>query len=106
MHIACKFRTIGVVKFVAETLKDSLDVLGLGNNNPLHYACRGGKCETVKYLSEKRPAVVSERNEDGDLPLHLLCLHGAETGENESLEYIEAVWCLLRTYPEIALSFN
>ena len=76
------------------------------NNSPLHYACRGGKCDVVKYLLEANVPSVSERNNDNKLAIHLLFECGENTLDTrESMEYVETVWQLLLANPEVVRDF-
>ena len=42
LHIACKFSSVKVVKYLVELAGDTLNNVDANNNSPLHYACRGG----------------------------------------------------------------
>ena len=69
----------------------------VNNDSILHYACRRGNCEVVKYLLDKQSPHVSERNAGGKLPIHLLCESEASP---DSLEHTDTVYRLLHAYPE------
>jgi ankyrin repeat protein len=86
-----------------DTLLDQRDK---NQDSTLHYACRGGNCGAVKHLLERHVSSVSERNDDGDLPFHLLCKAGLHRVDRGSLEYVDTIWRLLLAYPMTVLSFD
>ncbi len=59
----------------------------------------------VKLLLEMNVASVAEQNSDKKLPIHLLVESDVDGVDHESPDYIEAVWLLLRAYPEIVLNW-
>ena len=68
----------------------------------LHYACRGGNLEVIKYFLGEHTSLVAsaEVNENGDLPIHLLCEAGKDKVDVDSTEYIEIIWKMLLSNPE------
>ena len=48
-----------------------------------------GELWCIKYLLERRPSLVSERNADNKLPIHLLCEAREDRVGNESTEYLK-----------------
>ena len=77
----------------------------------LHYACRGCNLGVIKYLLTSHASLVSletVNDQDQDkLPIHLLCQAGKEGKggvDCESPEYIETIWLMLLTNPEIVTS--
>ena len=103
LHIACEFSTIGVAKYLVELgTKRTLNHIDSNGDSPLHYACRGGNYEVLKYLIEVSAKSVSERNRNGELPIHSICGHKQEDNP-ESSEYVETTWRLLLAYPEAVM---
>jgi len=58
--------------------------------------------EVVKYLLDNHSSLVAsaEVNENGELPIHLLCGAGKVKVDIDSAEYIEAIWLMLLANPE------
>ena len=75
------------------------------NNSLLHYACRGGSFDIVKYLLEANVPSVSERNNNSKLAIHLLFECGENVLDRDSLEYIETIHQLLLANPEVVRDF-
>jgi len=100
LYIACEFSSVEVVKFLIKQLDDDtlLNNIGPGKNSALHFACRGGNCNTINYLLDKQIAVVSAHNSDQKLPIHLLCESG---GDSESVAYVETIWRMILANPEL-----
>ena len=105
LHIACAFTSVNVVKYLVDLDEDTLDYVDANNNSPLHCACWGGNCNIVKYLVEANASLVSKRNNDNDLAIHLLLECGKEILDRDSLEYVETVWQLLLANPEVIRDF-
>ena len=98
LHIAFEYSTIKVVRYLMSMLDDSIwNHLDVNKDSILHYACRGGNCEVVKYLLDKQSPYVSEHNADKKLPIHLLCQYGLPPS---SLEHTDTVYRLLLADPE------
>ena len=98
LHVACKFASADIVKYLLELNNGELNTCCSNNDSPLHHACQGGNCEVVIYLL-KRQVVVSERDADGKLPIHLL--HAAADkrwGIRDKATDLEAIWRLLLAY--------
>ena len=106
LHIACKFSSVKVVKYLVALAGDTLNNVDANKDSPLHYACRGGNCDVLKYLLEANVPSVSERNNDNKLAIHLLLECGEETFDRESMEYVETVWQLLLANPEVVRDFK
>lgn len=72
LHIACKFSSPQVVKFLLDFDDFAINHRDAEDNSTLHYACLGGNCGAVKLLLKRFVTSVSERNRDNKLPIHLL----------------------------------
>ena len=120
LHVACGFSTADIVEYLIDYFTTSFGEDRRPNiirkkdkwgNTPLHYACRGAKCDTVRALLGKQEhiAFVSKRNDDEKLPIHLLCdarkLGLPNKVDTESIEYTEALWLLLRHCPETIVNW-
>ena len=106
VHIACEFSSKKVVWYLVELAEvDTLNSIDANNNSPLHYACRGGNYDVLKYLLEANVPSVSDRNNDNKLAIHLLFECGEETHDRESMEYVETIYQLLLANPEVVRDF-
>ena len=105
LHIACKFSSVKVVKYLVELAGDSLNNVDAKNNSPFHYACRRGNCDVVNYLLEANVPSVSERNNEKKLAINLLFECGENILDRDSLEYIETIHRLLLANPEVVRDF-
>ena len=105
LHIACKFSSVKVVKYLVDLDGDSLNNVDANKDSPLHYACHRGNCDVVKYLLEANVPSVSERNNDNRLAIHLLLECGEEILDMDSLEYVETIQQLLLANPEVVRDF-
>lgn len=106
LHIACEFSPIKVVNYLVE-----LDIRGgilkhhdARKDSVLHYACRGGNLEVIQYLLKQCLSLISERNVDKKLPIHMLCEAGKDKVDCESTEYIETIWLMLLAKPDAIMS--
>jgi ankyrin repeat protein len=99
LHMACLYGDVAVVDYLVELDDSSLGQSDGTGDTPLHYACHGGNLPVINALLEKQPRPVSQPDADEKLPIHLLW-ESAEGIDNESAEYMETVWRLLRAYPE------
>ena len=88
-----------------ELARDTLNNVDANKDSPLHYACRGGSLNVLKYLLEANVPSVSERNNDNKLAIHLLFECGENILDRESMEYVEIVWQLLLANPEVVRDF-
>ena len=107
LDIAIQYSKVDVVKYLAELSdEDCLNVCDVNKNYPLHRACRSGNCEVIAYLLERPKSLVSERNVDDKLPIHLFCeFVRGRWCEGETPEYTETIWRLLTAYPETVLNW-
>ena len=107
LHIACKAGSVDVIRYLAEIDGSASLYIADGRKNyPLHIAAREGNCEAVLYLLERQLFAVSERNVDSKTPFHLLCESKSPDDiddERRSAVYIDCIWQLLLTYPDVLL---
>jgi ankyrin repeat protein len=81
----------------------TLDSVDSEGNTPLHCACRGAKYDTIALLLEKYDAAsVSDRNIHKKLPIDLLWESEA-VSDRESNEYLDSIFRLLRSNPEMMM---
>lgn len=97
LHIACQSSSVSVVMWLAEFDEDCLCIVDALGDTPLHKACRRGERDIVNNLLEKSITAISVQNLRGELPIHALLEAGYA---NDRPEYTEAIWRLLRAYPE------
>jgi ankyrin repeat protein len=107
LHIACQHHdSTDIIDYLVELDKATLDAVDRDGNTALHYACRAAKYETITLLLEKYDAVsVSKRNAQKKLPIELLWESNA-VEDKESVEYIQSIFQLLKTYPETVMNNN
>ena len=94
-----------VVKYLVELAGDTLNNYDANEDSLLHYACRGGNLNVVKYLLEANVPSVSERNNKNKLAIHLLFECGSVILDRDSLEYVETIHQLLLANPEVVRDF-
>ncbi|KAL0311525.1 UNVERIFIED_CONTAM: protein ACCELERATED CELL DEATH 6 [Sesamum angustifolium] len=78
IHSASNKGLLDIIKFMLQQRPDIRDLLTAHGQNMLHVAARSGKYEAVKYML-KMPGLeklISERDEDGNTPLHLATMYG------------------------------
>ena len=105
--IACQYSSLDVVEYlVGRDNYDNNNVHNICDENGdtvLHYACRGNNFKIVNYLFTKHMQLVTKRNNEGDLPLYLLCSIAGEEENNSKtndIEHLETILRLLLAYPE------
>jgi ankyrin repeat protein len=99
LHYACKFGHVDAVKFLVDFDEESIKEFTVSGELPLHIACREGKCSTINYILEMSDCYgISSCNKYGKLPIDLLL--GANVNQ-DSLEYVEAMYRLLRAHPGV-----
>ena len=101
LQIACADCRVDVVKFLLELTEDSVNIVDEEGDFLLHYACRRGNVELIKYLLDNgHKCTVSEKNNDGNLPIQIFnSFVWISMGQDET-EYTEVFWKLLLAYPE------
>ncbi len=101
LHVACQnYESASVVEYLINLDPTSLHHRDLDDNTLLHHACRGANHTMIALLTEKHGAVsVSKRNAHGQLPIDLLLRNKNEARDEESVEYTESIYRLLKAYP-------
>ena len=87
IHIACKFSSVKVVKYLVDLDRDSMNNVDAKNNSQLHYACQGGSLDVAKYLLEANVPSVSEGS------FRFICFSSAER-----ICVIRIVWNVLKQF--------
>ena len=70
LHIACKNRSLDVVKLVSEC---DVELQTVSGDTPLLIACQRGIPDVVEYLIKVRHCNPRAQNSDSELPLHIAC---------------------------------
>ena len=99
IHIASEFKDLDSVKWLMDS--SGADVLAVCDSNqeyPLHHACRAGKCKTASHFLQRSTVSISSRNCDGKLPIDLLVESDCE---KDDLDYVEAIWLIIRANPDM-----
>ena len=90
---------VSVVQYLTNRIEDCFSLRDGNDNYLLHYACRGGNNEVVRYLLESgHTRAVSEKNHDNVLPVHLFNEFVKERWCD--MKYVETIWHLLLADPE------
>jgi ankyrin repeat protein len=97
--IACRHCNVVVIKYLVEVCEDSLRINDASGELPLHIACRNGMCNVVKWILEKSDAGLSVQNNEGKIPIQLFLYNTNPFCDRNSLEYVQAVYMLLRANP-------
>jgi len=100
LNTACEFSSVKVVRYLVDL--DSVPVERLASLQLLHVACRGGNLGVIKYFLDYHVSLIAsaEVNENGELPIHLLCAAGKDVVDCDSKEYIDIIWRMLLASPE------
>eukprot|EP00956_Cyclotella_meneghiniana_P015399 scaffold23547_cov59-Cyclotella_meneghiniana.AAC.1 len=103
IQMACKSCSVGVVSYLNNLVGDEWwSICDDKGNYLLHHACCGGNVDVVKYiLKEGQIVLVSEKNKDEKLPIHLFneFVKGRRNKKND-IKYVETIWHLLLADPE------
>ncbi len=102
LHVACQHHgSPSIVEYLLDLDPSSSHVLDFDDNTMLHHACLGANHAVITLLLDKKygSMSVSKRNAHGQLPIDLL-LENNEFCDEESVEYTESIYRLLRANPE------
>lgn len=91
------------MQYVGDQYNGALSLSDNKGNFPLHFGCLGFvNCDAVMLLLENKTPAVSERDDDGNLPIQLLLCDKANEKhvDQENPQFVEAIWWLLTAYPE------
>ena len=102
MQLACESCSLGVVKYLIGIIGECSSLCDGDDNYLLHYACRGGNVDVVRYLLEKgHLRAVSVKNKDEKLPIDLFNEFVQESMNDEhDVKYVDIIWHLLLADPE------
>ena len=103
LDTACQYCSVKVVRYRLGL--DNIMDEDLSSMHLLHSACRGANLDVIKYFLDEHTSLVAlaEVNENGELPIHLLCEAGKDMVDNaDSTEYIETIWRMLLANPEVS----
>eukprot|EP00956_Cyclotella_meneghiniana_P022796 scaffold43476_cov50-Cyclotella_meneghiniana.AAC.1 len=98
LHAACQAGNLDTVKFLMKTVRDFMEAVDTRGNLPLHIACRMGHTSIIPSIVEISTYGVTLQNSDKLTPLEML-LFESEC-DRDSIEYVEAIRCLLQVDPE------
>jgi len=101
LHAACQAGNLDTVKFLMKTVRDFMEAVDTRGNLPLHIACRMGHTSIIPSIVEISTYGVTLQNSDKLTPLEML-LFESEC-DRDSIEYVEAIRCLLQVDPEVTL---
>ena len=71
LHLAAKYNTVEVVRFLVEEGNASLDTRDRWSDTPLHEAARSNTVEVVQFLVEEGNVSLDARDRRSNTPLHL-----------------------------------
>jgi len=102
LHIACQHhKAASTIEYLIGINKFTLTTVDREWNTVLHFACRGANHAIIALLLDKYGSMsVSKRNTHKQLPIELLLENTNEVSNEESVEYTESIYRLLRAYPE------
>ena len=105
LHVACQHNgSASIVEYLLDLNPSSLRARDFDDNTALHYACRDANNAIIALLLDKYDSMsVSKRNTHGQLPIDLL-LENNELRDEESVEYTESIYRLLRACPETIMN--
>ena len=105
LHIACQHHdSTDVVRYLIGLDTTTVGTVDRDGNSALHYACLGAKYDTIAKLLEGYDAVsVSRQNAHGKLPIDLLW-ESNEVEDRDDREYVENIFRLLKSYPEVVMT--
>ena len=78
LHYACSNKTSDVAIHLLQRFPDKINVLGPNDKHVLHYACKYGHLELLKYIFGNQDFDIDFNitTQDGDTPLHIACNNG------------------------------
>ena len=85
--------TVRCIELVTAEAKPSQHHLEANGNTALHYACRGGNCESIKWLLNNKFTPLSTRNGDDKLPIQLCCEASKGNTTQDDTEYVRLCGC-------------
>ncbi len=102
LHVACQHhKAASTIEYLIGINKFTLTTVDREWNTVLHFACRGANHAIIALLLDKYGSMsVSKRNTHKQLPIELLLENKNEVSNEESVEYTESIYRLLRAYPE------
>ena len=109
LHITCQHHetSSAVVEYLIGLNRVTLTTVDGEGNTALHHACIGANHAIVALLLDKYGSVsVSKRNAQKQLPIDLLLRKKNEVGDEESVEFTESIYRLLRANPETLVCYN
>lgn len=100
VHLACEHHgSPCVVQYLLSIDTRSVQAVDYGDNNILHYACRGANLGILSMLLKTYSDLpASKRNQDGQLPIHVLW-ESEKIIDRECIDYVESVFLLLKAFP-------
>jgi ankyrin len=99
LHIACQHCNMDVIKYLVDAHQHTLLIPDSSGDLPLHIACRYGRFDVIELILDRAAGGgVSVENDNGKLPIEMLLYEA--TCDRNSLEYVQAVYALLRAHPE------
>jgi ankyrin repeat protein len=107
LHLVCQHHdSATIVKYLLALDATSINAVDEEQNTALRYACRGAKYDTIAFLLDEHDgASVSKANAHNKLPIDLLWGSDA-VSDRESDAYVDAIFRLLRAYPETICEFR
>ena len=109
LHIACQHHetSSAVVEYLIGLNKVTLTTVDGEGNTVLHRACIGANHAIIALLLDNYGSMsVSKRNAQKQLPIDLLLRKKNEVGDEESVEFTESIYRLLRANPETLVYYN
>eukprot|EP00956_Cyclotella_meneghiniana_P032135 scaffold86992_cov70-Cyclotella_meneghiniana.AAC.1 len=102
LQLACESCSLGVVKYLTGIIVECSSLRDGNDNYLLHYACRGGNVDVVRYLLEtENLRAVSVKNKRNKLPMDLFNEFVQDSMNDEhDVKYVDIIWHLLLADPE------
>ena len=112
LHVACQYHyheSANVIEYLISLDPTSLHREDLDDNTALHHVCRTANHAIIALLLDKYGAMyVAKRNSHGQLSIDLLLQNKNEVrdGDEESVQYTESIYRLLRAYPMTLMHYD